>query len=63
MQNCQSNPEEEKQSKKHNPPRLQKMLQNCGNQNSVVLAQKHACESMDRTKSPKITPHLRTTNL
>ena len=40
IQNCQSNPEEIEQSRRCNPPRLQKILQSYSNQNSMVLAQK-----------------------
>ena len=43
---CQSNPEEKEQSWRHNPPRLQTILQKYGNQNSVVLAQKQTHGSM-----------------
>ena len=39
-QNCQSNPEEKEQSRSHNPPRLQTILQSYSNQNSMVWAQK-----------------------
>ena len=64
MQNCQSNPEERKQSKRHNPPRLQKMLQNCRYQNSIVLAQKHAYDSVEQNKESRNEPtRLWTTNL
>ena len=33
-----SNPEEKEQSRRHNPPRLQRTLQSYNNQNSMVLA-------------------------
>ena len=39
-QNCQSNPEEKEQRWKHNPSRLQTILQSYSNENSMVLAQK-----------------------
>ena len=39
-QNCQSNHEEKEQSRRHNTPRLQTILQSYRNQNSIVLAQK-----------------------
>jgi len=39
-QNCQSNPEEKEQSRKHNHPRFQIILQSNSNQNSMVLAPK-----------------------
>ena len=38
-QNCQSNPEEKEQSWRHNPPRLQIILQSYSNQNSMEVAQ------------------------
>ena len=34
-QNCQSNPEEKEQSWRHNPPRLQTILQSYSNQKSI----------------------------
>ena len=39
-QNCQNNPEEKEQSKRHSPLRLQTVLQSWSNQNGMVLAQK-----------------------
>ena len=42
-----NNPEEEEQNRRHNPPRLQTILQSYGNQNNVVLAQKQTYGSMD----------------
>ena len=44
--NSQSNPEKKEQSKRHDPPRLHKILQSYSNQNSVVLAQKQTYGSM-----------------
>jgi len=38
-QNCYNNPEEKEQSRRHNPPRLQILLQSYYNQNSMLLAQ------------------------
>ena len=38
-QNCQSNPEEKEQNWRHNPPRLQTILQSYSVPNSMVLAQ------------------------
>jgi len=38
--NCKSNPRVNDQSRSHNLHRLQTMLQNYGNQNRMVLAQK-----------------------
>ena len=40
-QNCQNNSEEKEKSWRHNPPRLQTILQNYSNQKSVVLAHTH----------------------
>ena len=37
-QNCQNNTEEKEQSRRHNPPRLQTVLQSYSNQISMVLA-------------------------
>ena len=39
-QNCQSNPEKQKPSRRHNSPRLQEILQSHSHQNSVVLVPK-----------------------
>uniref|UniRef100_A0A8C3WCM4 Uncharacterized protein n=1 Tax=Catagonus wagneri TaxID=51154 RepID=A0A8C3WCM4_9CETA len=39
-QNCQSNPEEQKPSRRHNSPRLQAILQGHSNQDSMVLVPK-----------------------
>ena len=38
-QNYQSNPEEKEQSRKHNHPRVEEILQNYSSQNNVVLVQ------------------------
>ena len=35
LQNCQNNPEDQEQSWRHNPPRLQTILQNFSNQKSM----------------------------
>ena len=43
-----NNPEEEEQNRRHNPPRLQTILQSYGNQNNVVLAQKQTYGSMEQ---------------
>ena len=39
-QNCQHNPEEKEQRLRHNPSRLQTILQSCSGQERVVLVQK-----------------------
>ena len=41
-QNCQSNPEKQKPSRRHNPPRLLALLQSHSHQNSVVLVSKQS---------------------
>ena len=53
-QTCQSNPEEKEQSRRHNPPRLQKLLQSYRNQTSVALAQEqtHRPELGKRAHTP-----------
>ena len=62
-QNCQSNPEEKEQSWRHNPPRLQIILQSYSNQNSVVLVQKQIYGSMEQNREPRNKPtHLRSIN-
>ena len=63
-QNCPSNPEEKEQSWRHNPPRLQTILQSYSNQNSVVLAQKQTYRSMEQNREPRNKPtHLPSINL
>jgi len=39
-QNCQSNPEEQKPSRRYNPPRFQAILQSHSHQDNVVLVPK-----------------------
>ena len=46
--NCHSNPEKKEQSRRHNPPRLQTILQSYSNQNTVVLAQKQTYRSTEQ---------------
>ena len=48
----QSNPEEKEQSWRHNPPRLQTILQSYSNQDSMVLAQKKKYKSMVQDRKP-----------
>ena len=63
-QNYQSNPEEREQSWRHNPSRLQTILQSYSNQNSVVLAQKQTYGSMEQNREPRNKPtHLWSINL
>ena len=56
-QNCQSNPEEKEQSRKHNHPRLEKILQNYSSQNNVILVQIQTMGQWNRIDSPEINPH------
>ena len=52
------------QSWRHNPLRLQTILQSYSNQNSLVLAQKQAYESMEQNGEPKNKPiHMWSINL
>ena len=47
------------QSWRHNPSRLQTILLNYGNQNSMVLAQKQTHRSMEQNREPRNKPtHL-----
>ena len=63
-QNCQSNLEEKEQSRRHNPPRPQIILQSYSNQNNVVLAQKWTYGSMEQNREPRNKPiHLWSINL
>ena len=55
-QYCQSNLEEKKPSWRHNPSRLQTILQSYSNQNSMVLAQKQTYGSMEQNKEPRNKP-------
>ena len=57
IQNCQSNPEKKEQRRRHNPPRLQTILQSYSNQSSNVLAQKQTYGSMEQNREPEINPN------
>ena len=62
-QYCQSTPEEKEQSWRHNPSRLQTILQSYSNQNSVVLAHRQTYRLMEQNRVPKYKPtHRRSTN-
>ena len=62
-QNCQSNPEGEKQSRKHNSPRFQTILQSYSNQDSVVLVPKQTYRQMEQ-RGPRNKPrHLQSITL
>ena len=45
-----------KQNRRHNPSRLQTILQSNNNQNSVVLVQKQTYESMEKNRDPRKKP-------
>ena len=64
IQNCQSIPEKKEQSRRHNPPRLQTILQSHSNQSSIVLAQKQTQGLTGQNRKPrdKFT-HLQSINL
>ena len=49
-QNCQSNPEKQKPSRRHNSPRLQEILQSHSHQNSVVLVPKQTDRPMEQNR-------------
>ena len=53
----QPNPEEKEQSCRHNPFRLQKILQNHSTQNGMLLAQKQTYRSMEPNRAPEINPY------
>ena len=55
-QNCQSTSEEKEQSWRHNLTRLQTVLQNYSNQNSVILAQKQTYRPMEQNREPRYKP-------
>ena len=55
MQNCESNPEEKGHRWRHNPPRLQIILQSYSNQNSIGTK---TDIWIKRIESPEINPHI-----
>ena len=63
-QNCQSNPEEQKPSKRHNSPRLKAILQSHSHQDSVLLVPKPIHRPMEQNREPRNKPmHLQSVNL
>ena len=44
------------EEKEHNPLRLQAILLSYSHQNSLILAQKQTCSSMEQNKEPKNKP-------
>ena len=62
--NCQSNPEDQEQSRRQNPPRLHTALQSYSIQNKEVLAQKQAWGTMEQNTDSRHKPtHLWSINL
>ena len=61
--NSKNNLEKEEQSRRDNPPRLQRLLQSYSNQNSMVLAQKQISGSMKQKRPLRNKPsQLRSVN-
>ena len=52
-QNCQSNSEEQKPSRRHNSPRLQAILQSHSHQYSVVLVPKKTYRPVEQNREPR----------
>ena len=55
-QNCQSNPKEPKQSRRHNSPRLQAILQSHSNQDGVVQVPKQTYRPMEQDREHRNKP-------
>ena len=63
-QNCRSNPEEQKPSRRRNSPRCQAILQSHSHQDSVVLVPKQTYRPMEEKREPRNKPrHLWSINL
>ena len=54
--NSQSNLGKEEQSWRYHNLRFQTMLQNCSNQNNMILAQNQTCKSMEQNREPRNKP-------
>ena len=61
--NSQGNIKKEKQSWGQHKARFQVVLQSCGHQDSVVLAQKQTHRSMEQSKEPRNRPSVWSTNI
>ena len=55
-QNCQSNPEEQKHSRRHNSLRFRVILQSCSNQDSVVLVPNRQKNKWNRIENTEVNP-------
>ena len=63
-QNFQSNPEEKEESWRYHHPKIQRLPQSNGKQNSMVLAQKQTYGSREQNTEPRNKPtYLRSINL
>ena len=61
---CQSNPEEQKPSRRHNLPRPQAILQSHSSQDSVVPVPKQTYRPMEQNREPRNKPrHVWSINL
>ena len=56
--NSQGNIEKENQSQGHHNARFQVVLQSCGHEVSMVLAQKQTHRSMEQNRDPELDPHF-----